>query len=395
MAEPERRSRRGEFGRQMETRDPEALKKFYEMAAAGDESKGIEADPTIKPEDPDKAIREAARIAESAPKEKKAPESSGAGGFSGGFDETSAVPEAGEAIVTSQNRHLVPKIDRRLRQAGHRRIYGVHEAMRIHGDNATEDHVEEHAQIWDQMPDDSKALWQRGPGAKSTAAAIRNVPQLTKSGADTQRERNRNKVIAAALGTGDLEGGSGAITRQVTHADRQELVEKFKTSGVVTNAEGTPERDWKKGWLATDLNTGRSLTADSGIRKQAGQASLGTALHDDPQHHAGLGSHIEELASRASGNSSGGNLQGTQFDGIAEKHANAAREALTASAMAHSLGLKDMAISKFNEAAHHAGNLSETVHAGNSAESDKDFGVQEDHKRDYKISVNPKSAFGR
>lgn len=390
MAEPTSpRSRRSEFGREMETRDPEALKKFYEMAAAGDEAKGIKADPTIKPEDPDKAIRESARVIESAPKEKKAPESSGAGGFSGGFDETVATPAAGEAIVTSQNRNLVPKTP--LGKEAHRRIYGVHEALRLHGDNANEDHVEEHGKIWDQMPADSQALWQRGPGAKSTSAAIKNISsiqKLTKSGTDTRRERNRNKVVAAALGTGDLEGGSGAITRQVNNADRQALVEKFKTSGVVLNEEGSPERDWKKGWLA-------HLTSDSSIRKQSSQASLGTALHDDPQHHAALGSHIEELASRASGDSSGANLQGSQFNGLAEKHANAAREALTASARAHSIGLKDMAVTKFNEAAHHAGDLAEAVNAGNSAASDKDFGTQEDLKRDYKVSVNPKSAFGR
>lgn len=374
MAEEARRSRRGEFGRQMETRDPEALKKFYEMA-------------DVPPENPDRELRESARVIESAPREKKAAESSGSGGFSGGFDETSSVPEAGEAIVaSSQDRHLRPKLP--LGRDAHRRIYGVHEALRLHGDNATEDHVEEHGKIWDQMPADSQALWQRGPGAKSTAAGIKNAPRLTKSGIDTRRERNRNKVVAAALGTGDLEGGSGAITRQVNNADRQALVEKFKTSGVVLNDEGSPERDWKKGWLA-------HLTSDSSIRKQSGQASLGTALHDDPQHHAALGSHIEELASRASGDSSGANLQGTQFNGLAEKHANAAREALTTSARAHSVGLKDMAVSKFNEAINHAGDLAEAVNAGNSAATDKDFDAQETIKANYKTSVNPKSAFGR
>jgi hypothetical protein len=136
------------------------------------------------------------------------------------------------------------------------------------------------------------------------------------------------------------------------------------------------------------------VTANASIRKQSAQTALGTALHDDHQYHEGLGNHIEELASRASQDSPA-NLQGGQFNGIAEKHANAAREALTASARAHSVGLKDMALTKFNEAAHHAGNLSETVNAGNTAASDKDFGDQEDLKRDYKVSVNPKSAFGR
>lgn len=370
------RSRRGEFGRQMETRDPEALKKFYEMA-------------DVAPENPGKELREASKYIESSRKEKKAAESSGGTGFSGGFDETSATPEAGEAIVTSQNRNLVPKTP--LGKDAHRRIYGVHEALRLHGDNADESHVEEHGRIWDQMPADSQALWQRGPGAKSTAAAVRNISsiqKLTKSGTDTRRERNRYKATAAVLGTGDLEGGSGAITRQVSKADADALVDKFKSTGIVQDEDGNPQRDWKKGWVA-------HITSDSSIRKQSGQTAVGTALHADPQHHEALGNHIDELSSRASKDSSGANLQNSQFSGLAEKHANAAREALTASARAHSIGLKDMAVSKFNESINHAGDLAETVNAGNSAATDKDFDAQETIKANYKTSVNPKSAFGR
>ena len=351
----ERRAKRAAASAAANERDPEKLKHWYELAGEA-------------AEDPDKAIREAARIAESAPKEKKAPASSDAGGFSGGFDENIEVDSDRVGVAKEQDRHLRPIIHRGLGEAGHREIYGVTEATRTAQEQGrstpTADEIEQHSKAWDTMPNDSKHFWQNSPhGKKATEEAIAKLGSPTKLQLDLRRwqgkTENRRKIVNLAFGS-------------------PEAADAFKTSGALNDEDGNPERDWKKPWGLVNLTS-----QQQGVVTAA--KVIGKAIHTDPQHHQALGDHIDELVSRSS-STAPAHLQGNQFN-VKDGLANAAKESLARSAMAHALGMKDAAISHFRAAVSHAGDLAQAVHGVNSQPLN-DWDNQEGIQAKYIKSVN-------
>lgn len=348
----ERRARRAAESAAANERDPEKLKKWYELAAEG------APDLDIKPEDPDKEIQASARTIDAPRKERKRAASTG-GVAASGFDENIEVDSERVGVAKEQDRHLRPIIHRGLGEAGHRQIYGVTEATRTAQEQGrstpTADEIEQHSRAWDAMPDDSKHFWQQSPhGKKATEEAIANLGSQTdkqkKNLVDYHRSENRRKIVDLAFGS-------------------PEAAKAFKTSGVLNDEDGNPERDWKKPWGLVSLTSQQQGVTASNV--------LGKAIHTDPQHHQGLSDHIDELVRRSS-SSAPANLQGNQFN-VKEGLANAAKEALARSAMAHALGMKDAAISHFRTAVTHAGDLAQAVHGVNSqplGDWDKQEGIQ-------------------
>lgn len=351
----ERRARR-EGRAAANERDPAKLKQWYELA--GDE---IKKDPKTGKEilpDPSKELSEVARVIDSQKKE-DTPAPTGGGGGASGFDENIKVDLDRVGVAKEQDRHLRPIIHRGLGAAGHRKIYGVTEATRTAQEQGrstpTADEIEQHSRAWDVMPDDSKHFWQQSPhGKKATEDAIAALGGQTdqqKSWAAAQsKTENRRKIVDLAFGS-------------------PEAAKAFKTSGELNDEDGNPERDWKKPWGLVRLTSQQQGVTASNV--------MGKAIHTDPQHHQGLSDHIDELVSRSS-SSAPAHLQGNQFN-VKDGLANAAKEALARSAMAHALGMKDAAISHFRTAVTHAGDLAQAVHGVNSqplGDWDKQDGIQ-------------------
>jgi hypothetical protein len=360
----ERRARRAGRAAANE-RDPEKLKQWYELAAEG------APDLEIKPEDPNKAIQESSRIIDLPSKLKpKAPKPTDSAGD--GFDETVDAPEAGTAIVVKSNRNLKPRTP--LGPKIHRDIYAKTEATRTAQskgrETPTQEELDYHGKEWDAMPDEEKYNWQQSPhGKKATAEAIANPESVGKASqtksqsqiaARVQASEQRPKIVAAAF-------------------DSTESAKAFQTSGVLNDEDGNPERDWKKPWKLVSITSlqDRKVGSRSDV--------LGRALHTDPQHHQALSDHIDELVRRSS-SSAPANLQGTQFN-VKDGYANAAKESLARSAMAHALGMKDAAITHFRNAVKHAGDLAVSVHGVNS-QPIADWDKQEDIQSKYVKSVN-------
>jgi hypothetical protein len=352
-----RRAARAAASAALNERDPEKLKHWYELA--GDE---IKKDPKTGKEilpDPSKELAEVARVIESQKKEDTPAPTGGGTGFSGGFDENTVVPEAGTAINVKSNRNLVPKLP--LGKDKHREIYSVTEATRTAQskgrETPTQEELDYHAKEWDTMPNDSKLSWQQSPhGKKATENAIAAANSTKVENANdvnVARLRSRQKVAALALGS-------------------SEAADKFKSTGELLDENGDPERDWRKPF---DISKVTSMNKLASTRK--GFQKEGVALHTDPQHHQALSDHIDELVNRSS-SSAPAHLQGNQFN-VKDGLANASKEALARSAMAHALGMKDAAISHFRAAVNHAGDLAQAVHGVNSQplnDWDKQDGIQ-------------------
>jgi hypothetical protein len=361
----ERRARRAGRAAANE-RDPEKLKQWYELAAEG------APDLEIKPEDPDKQIQETARIINSGEKPKTPKPTGGGGGAP--LDEDVIVPEAGTAIVVKSNRNLVPKTP--LGPKIHRDIYSITEAKRTAQskgrETPTQEELDYHAKEWDAMPNEEKYNWQQSPhGKKATAEAIANPESVGKARQTAAQENlaqrvrettvKRPKIVEAAFGSA-------------------EAAKNFQTSGVLNDEEGNPERDWKKPWDLVKITSLQERNINSRY-----QHILGRAIHTDSQHHQALSDHIDELVNRSS-SSAPTNLQGNQFN-VKDGYANAAKEALARSAMAHALGMKDAAISHFKQAVKHTGDLAVSVHGVNSQPLD-DWDKEDAIQSKYIKSVN-------
>jgi hypothetical protein len=325
-------------------RDPEKLKQWYELIGE-------------KAEDPDAALSESARIIKSEEK-LKAPKPKGFRG--GAIDEAIDLEEGkteGGRTNVSSNRNLVPLTP--LGLAAHRQIYAVaeanHQAKMAGRESATPEEVEQYGKEWDSLPKAEQWQWQQTPhGKKATKEAIAAAPARvsTERAISTVRtQRTRDKVSTLALGS-------------------QEAVDRFKSTGELLDENQEQERDWRKPFALANA-TSQLASTKTGFQRE------GIALHTDPQHHQALSDHIDELMRRPSASASS-NLQGGQFN-VKEGLANAAKESLARSAMAHALGMKDLAISHFRQAVTHAGNLAEAVHDRNSQpidDWDKQDGIQ-------------------
>lgn len=327
-------------------RDPEKLKKWYELAAEG------APDLEIKAEDPAAQIAESSRIIESQKKPKK-PKPSGS--YVIPLDQIGIFRDP---IGKETDRHLRPKLP--LGKAAHRQIYAVaesHHQAKLNGrDTVTPEEIESYGKEWDSLEPAQQHFWQQSPhGKKATEEAIaaRTIQSTPEQISAVSRQRNRAKVAEVALGS-------------------QEAVDRFKSTGELLDENGEQERDWRKPFALSSLTSQSALT-----RTRTGFQKEGMALHSDPQHHQALSDHIDELMRRPSATAPS-NLQGGQFN-VKEGLANAAKESLARSAMAHSLGMKDLAIQHFGQAVKHAGDLAEAIHDRNSqpiADWDKQDGIQ-------------------
>jgi len=362
----ERRARRASRAASNE-RDPEKLKQWYELAAEG------APDLDIKPEDPDKEIQASAREIAAPRKERKRAASTGGGGGAP-LDENIIVPEAGTAIDVKSNRNLKPLTP--LGKDKHKLIYARTEATRTAQskgrETPTQEELDYHGKEWDAMPAEEQYHWQQSPhGKKATAEAIANPESVGKArqtaaqenlaGRVHEAEVKRPKIVAAAF-------------------DSPEAAKTFQTSGVLNDEDGNPERDWRKPWNLVKITSLQERNVNSRY-----QHILGKALHTDPQHHQALSDHIDELINR-SNSSAPAHLQGNQFN-VKDGLANAAKESLARSAMAHALGMKDAAISHFRTAVTHAGDLAQAVHGVNSQPLN-DWDNQEGIQSKYVKSVN-------
>jgi hypothetical protein len=344
----ERRARRAGRAAANE-RDPEKLRQWYELAGEA-------------AEDPDKQIQETARIINSGEKPKTPKPTGGGGGAP--LDENVIVPEAGTAINVSSNRNLVPKIDRRLGQAGHRRIYGVTEATKAAQEQGrstpTEDEIEQHSKAWDIMPNDSKFNWQQSPhGKKATEeaiAAVANQP-VGWNAKGMAKQRQREKVSSAAF-------------------DSEEQAKQFKSTGRLLDADGNDQTDWHRPFSLGHLTSQQQVGTLSPTK-----GAKGVALDTDSSHLEALESHLNELSSRPSA-SAPSTLQGNQFNNK-EGLLTAAKQAMARSAMAHALGMRDDAVRHFSDAVKHAGGLAVSVHGVNS-QPIADWDKQEDILHKYK-----------
>jgi hypothetical protein len=364
----ERRARRAGRAAANE-RDPAKLKQWYELA--GDE---IKKDPKTGKEilpDPSKELAEVARVIESQKKEDTPAPTGGGTGFSGGFDENTIVPEAGTAINVKSNRNLVPKLP--LGKDKHREIYSVTEATRTAQskgrETPTQEELDYHAKEWETMPNEDKLNWQQSPhGKKATDDAIN--AQVTQPKTEQRRvyaegEVKRSTIVKRAF--------------EVAGPSDPDAVKRFKETGQLLDENGEAEKDWRKPWSLTAMTSRAERHAES--RKIV----LGKAIHTDKQHHQDLSDHIDELVNRSSA-SAPAHLQGNQFN-VKDGLANAAKESLARSAMAHALGMKDAAISHFRTAVSHAGDLAQAVHGVNS-QPIKDWDNQEGIQTRYVKSVN-------
>ncbi|CAB4137732.1 hypothetical protein UFOVP325_76 [uncultured Caudovirales phage] len=354
----ERLAKKAQAHKELTERDPEKLKQWYELAGEA-------------AEDPDKEIQSSARDINASRKERKVAASAGRSG-GGGFDENDIVPEAGEAIVVRSNRNLKPLTP--LGPVKHRKIYAVAEAAhqaRLAGRSSVEPHEEEqYGKEWDSLPDDAKHAWQQTPhGKKATADAL------------SQYEAERGSVLAQPEARENMVR-SREKTRKILKAgfsDNENSLEKFKSSGQLLDADGNHERDWRQGWKFVNI------TSKLQVGTRAAKIIEGKAIHTDPQHHQNLSDHIDELVNRSS-SSAPAHLQGNQFN-VKDGSANAAKESLARSAMAHAFGMKDKAIEHFRAAVSHAGDLAQAVHGVNSQPLG-DWDKQGDIESKYVKSIN-------
>jgi hypothetical protein len=162
-------------------------------------------------------------------------------------------------------------------------------------------------------------------------------------------------------------------------SDHENNLEKFKTTGQLLDEDGNQEKDWRNAWKFVNI------TGKQKIHLNSKKILEGVAIHTDPQHHQALSDHIDDLVNRSS-SSAPANLQGNQFN-VKDGLANAAKESLARSAMAHAFGMKDAAISHFRAAVSHAGDLAQAVHGVNSQPLN-DWDKQEGIQSKYVKSVN-------
>lgn len=352
----ERLAKKAQAHKELTERDPEKLKQWYELAGEA-------------AEDPDKQIRETARIIDSGEKPKTLKPTGGGGGVS--LDENIIVPEAGTAINVKSNRNLKPLTP--LGQSAHRKIYAVAEAAhqaRLLGRSSVEPHEEEqYGKEWDNLPEDAKHAWQQTPhGKKATADAIAQH-EASRETTLEQPEARENMVRSRAK-TAIVKAG---------FSDNENSLEKFKSSGQLLDADGNHERDWRQGWKFANI------TSKLQVGTRATKIVEGKAIHTDPQHHQNLSDHIDELVNRSS-SSAPAHLQSNQFN-VKDGLANAAKESLARSAMAHAFGMKDAAISHFRTAVSHAGDLAQAVHGVNS-QPIADWDKQDSIQSKYVKSIN-------
>jgi hypothetical protein len=339
----ERLAKKAQAHKELTERDPEKLKQWYELAGEA-------------AEDPDSQLKETARIINSE-QQPKTPKSTGGGGGAS-FDENTIVPEAGTAINVKSNRNLVPKLP--LGKAKHREIYSVTEATRTAQskgrETPTQEELDYHAREWDTMPNESKLSWQQSPhGKKATDDAV-NARVI-----EPKTEQRRVKAA----------GEVKRATIVKTAFDNSDAEKRFKETGELLDENGDTEKDWRKPWALT------ALTSQASRHGESRKVILGKAIHTDAQHHQALSDHIDELVNRSS-SSAPAHLQGNQFN-VKDGLANAAKESLARSAMAHALGMKDAALSHFRAAVTHAGDLAQAVHGVNSqplGDWDKQDGIQ-------------------
>lgn len=348
----ERLAKKAQAHKELTERDPEKLKQWYELAGEA-------------AEDPDSQLKETARIINSEQQPKTPKSTGGGGGVS--LDENIIVPEAGTAINVKSNRNLKPLTP--LGKPAHRKIYAVAEAAhqaRLAGrGSTTPDEEEQYGREWDNLPEDAKHAWQQTPhGKKATADAIAQADAtrvITPEKVQMERTRFRDKVTSIGF------------------SDHENSLEKFKTTGQLLDADGNQEKDWRNAWKFVNI------TGKQQIHVNSKKILEGVAIHTDSQHHQNLSDHIDELVNRSS-SSAPAHLQSNQFN-VKDGLANAAKESLARSAMAHAFGMKDAAISHFRTAVSHAGDLAQAVHGVNSQPMD-DWDKQDSIQSKYVKSVN-------
>ena len=267
--------------------------------------------------------------------------------------------------------------------AAARKIYAEVEFRRrnkgVTFDENNPEHVKQQEELgkqWDQMESTGRGdalAWQKSVGAKAIAQHRAFQTYTVDSAANVANKKSTVRSHTAEIALGD--------------ADR---VAHFKATGQVLGNDGEPVRDWNKGWVA-NLTSSPEIAAQKGA--YAGKQE-GAALHTDSQFHAKLGNHIESLVGRAQQSGTNPNIHNGQFGGITDRLANEAREALTGSAMAHSLGMKDLAVSHFQRAKVAADNLANHVNGSNVAATHEDNFTSENAFAGYKHSVTPQPTLG-
>jgi hypothetical protein len=279
----------------------------------------------------------------------------------------------------------------------HARIYGEAKAREMGG---TPDHpqwnavVNHHAGKWNELSDAEKLGWQRSPeGKKATAEGIAQA-KAERAARDANPE---NKKSVAHL-ENNLENQTSMRVRQQVWTGENELAQ---------GSIYTPEAKQKKSLLEQGvIPSGRRIEfaapeekydpnktteipgtlADKGRRHAIGSEDPRPSIEperfeapaaaryfgfpDSFEHHRALETHINKLVADSKGGNNemaragitaaSGQLSfheprtSVSIATPAEHHANKALQYLTASAQAHSLGMRDIAMENFANATQHA-----------------------------------------
>lgn len=271
-----------------------------------------------------------------------------------------------------------------LGQKVHRMIYAKHVA----GADATPDVLEKHATDWDAMKPRQQYDWQQSEGKEVTEAADALAATRRQEGsahAKTQkayatRENVKDALFPSSdareafLRTGEL-GRDQVIHYATNPADpRQREVQGEQST--------QPQLNWRTAFGA-HLST-----------------TVGVGLNSNTSHFKDLEDHIEDLSSRklqGQGRSLRFTIKGGTEDGLPSTHMPEtwfnqyghmlgngtvlqesqfntkdrelleARRSLSRAAKAHSMGLKDEAISHYSKAVEHASNAADSWHAQTKA----------------------------
>lgn len=268
----------------------------------------------------------------------------------------------------------------------HRMIYAKHVA----GAAASPEALEHHAKEWDSMAPTAQRNWQDTDGKESTDKAIAEHKATYVQGAGAVRdERYRYRENVRDLtftGGSDArkafeEQGTLARERKGRRIDYINNIDDPRQRDVAGEYSTQPEHNWRAAW-------------QSGLTSRP---EVGVGLGGDSTHHAALSAHIEDLSSRLphgarpikdskglpiastahAGESwfnqyghigaKGQVLQENQFLKPQHQELLSARRALAQSAKAHTLGMRDEALSYYRKAADHASNAADIIHANDRA----------------------------
>lgn len=268
------------------------------------------------------------------------------------------------------------------------------------GSKAHPDVIEKHAKTWDYLESNDKAEWQKDQGEHATNALVAGVKkygvnQTAEQAAGAARDKSYNqrkglKELAfpseeaaknfAEKGVLSREGELHNLTDPNDPRQRH----------VQGEASTEPEQNWKNAW--------HPVTSSETAKNKGVAIGLG----DEPKHFQALSNHIRDLDNRPTDGKthlpiiSGRHIEVPWFNQFGridsnnqviqenqfpqkDQHLIAARQSLSRAAKAHSLGMKNEAITHFTEATTHANRAADVIASANASRQ----GTAEQRTADY------------